>query len=93
MTSNVYVNVPPALLERTGRRQKVAITASTIRQVIDELEIHYPGLRFNLCYETGELRPFVNVFLESENVRYLDGLDTPTSPGATIHIIHSIAGG
>lgn len=71
----------------------MAVGGSNVREVIDGLEREYPGLRFNLCYETGELRPFVNIFLEQENVRYLSGLDTPVHPGATIHIIHSVAGG
>ena len=64
-----------------------------MREIIDALERDYPGLRFNICHETGELRPFVNVFLDTEEVRYLQGLDTPVRPGATIHIIHSVAGG
>ena len=53
----------------------------------------YPGLRFNLCHETGELRPFVNIFLNRENIRYLQGLDTPITAGATVHILQSVAGG
>ena len=47
----------------------------------------------NICHETGELRPFVNIFLEKEDVRWLQGLDTPVHPGATVHIFHSVAGG
>jgi molybdopterin synthase sulfur carrier subunit len=87
------VRVPAALLGRTGGRKVVQAQGGTIREIVEALERQYPGLRFNLCHETGELRPYVNVFLETENVRYLQGLDTPVSPGATIHIIHSVAGG
>ena len=61
--------------------------------IIDELDRNYPGLRFNLCHETGELRPFVNIFLNRENIRYLQGLDTLVTPGATVHILQSVAGG
>jgi len=78
---------------RTGNRHTVSVPARTIREVIDALERDYPGLRFNLCHETGELRPYVNVFLEREDVRYLQGLDTPVADGATVHIFHSVAGG
>jgi molybdopterin synthase sulfur carrier subunit len=81
------------LLGRTGNRRWVRVEACTVRDVIGALERDYPGLRFNLCHETGELRPFVNIFLEREDVRYLDGLDTPVPSGATIHVIHSVAGG
>jgi len=89
----VTVSIPAGLLYRTGSRKRVAVTGDTVRQIIDALELEHPGLRFNLCYETGELREFVNIFLESENVRHLQGLDTPVGPGSTIHIIHSVAGG
>lgn len=71
----------------------MGVVGRTIREVIEALEGDYPGLRFNLCYETGELRQFVNVFLDKENVRYLQGLDTPVAAGDTIHVIHSVAGG
>lgn len=78
---------------RTDHRREVVVQGDTIRAVIDSLEQEHPGLRFNLCHETGELRPFVNIFLGPENVRYLQGLDTPVGAGATIHVIHSVAGG
>jgi sulfur-carrier protein len=90
---SLSVWIPPALRERTGNRRKVTAQGRTIREMIDALEGNYPGLRFHLCHETGELRPFVNIFLEGENVRYLQGLDTPLTGGATVHIIHSVAGG
>lgn len=89
----VTVRIPAALLLRTGHRRVVTVRARTIREVIDALERDYPGLRYNLCHETGELRPYVNVFLERENVRYLDGLETLVGAGATVHIFHSVAGG
>lgn len=90
---SVTVRIPSGLLYRTGGLRKVNVTASTIRELIDALEREYPGLRFNICHETGELRPYVNVFLGTEDVRYLDGIDTRVPPGATVHIIHSVAGG
>lgn len=89
----VTVSIPAALLHRTGRRQRVTTSGRTIREVIESLDREYPGLRFNICHETGELRPFVNVFLGREDVRYLDGLDTQVGAGETLHIIHSVAGG
>lgn len=57
------------------------------------LDSEYPGIVFRICYETGELRPFVNVFVGSENVKYLQGLDTPVGDGDTVFIVHSVAGG
>jgi molybdopterin synthase sulfur carrier subunit len=91
--SSITVSFPGALRSKVGNRAFVAVTGRTVREIIDALERDFPGLRFNLCYETGELRPYVNVFLNRANVRYLQGLDTPVSPGATIHILQSVAGG
>jgi molybdopterin synthase sulfur carrier subunit len=93
LEGTVTVSIPSALLMRTGQRRRVSACGSSVREIIDALERDYPGLRFNICHETGELRPFVNIFLGTEEVRYLQGLDTPVHPGATIHIIHSVAGG
>lgn len=87
------VTIPSQLLARTGHRRKVQVEGATIRDLIEALEREHPGLRFNICHETGELRPFVNVFLHDENIRYLTGLDTPVPSGATVHILHSVAGG
>jgi molybdopterin synthase sulfur carrier subunit len=81
------------LRARAGHRARVTVAGATVREVIDALEAAAPGLRFNLCYETGELRPFVNIFLGKVNIRYLDGLDTPVAAGATLHVLHSVAGG
>jgi molybdopterin synthase sulfur carrier subunit len=89
----VTVLIPGALRPRTGNQARVAASGHTVREVIEALEREYPGLRFNLCHETGQLRPFVNIFVGGENIRYLQDLDTPLSSGATLHILQSVAGG
>jgi len=89
----VTVAIPPALRDRTARQRTVEVQGSNVREVINDLERNYPGLRFNICHETGELRPYVNIFVGTESVRYLQGLETPVEPGDTIHIMHSVAGG
>jgi sulfur-carrier protein len=90
---NVTVSLPNALRAKAGNRRTVMVNGSTIREIIAALDHDFPGLHFNLCYETGELRSYVNIFLDRENIRYLDGLDTPVRNGATIHILQSVAGG
>lgn len=90
---NVTVTLPTTLRARVGQRTHFDVSGQTIRDVIDSLDREFPGLRFNFCYETGELRPFVNIFLDGVNVRYLSGLDTPVRDGAAIHILPSVAGG
>ncbi len=87
------VNLPQVLRPKIGNRKSVTVAGSTIREIIDALDHDFPGLRFNLCHETGELRPFVNIFLDRENIRYLQGLDTPVHTGATIYVLQSVAGG
>ena len=77
----ITVLIPPALLARTGQRRQVRATGRTVREVVAALDAQYPGLRFNLCYETGELRPFVNIFRDGQNIRYLSTCSTrPSSP-------------
>jgi molybdopterin synthase sulfur carrier subunit len=89
----VTVVLPVALRSRAGNRSRVLVPSGTVREVIEALDHDYPGLRFNLCYETGELRTFVNIFVNNDHVRYLQGLDTPVSPGATLFVLQSVAGG
>ena len=91
--SPVTVSLPIALRAKTGHRASVLVAGQTVREIIDALDQGFPGLRFHLCYETGELRPFVNIFVEREHIRFLQGLDTPVSPGAKVHILASVAGG
>lgn len=64
-----------------------------MRAIVDDLERQFPGMRFALCEETGNVRPFVNIFLENDNIRDLRGLDTPVPDGATLHVLLSVAGG
>jgi sulfur-carrier protein len=92
-TGDVRVMLPTVLRARAGNRAAVAVSGRTVREVIAALDRAHPGLGFNLCYETGELRPYVNIFLSHENIRDLQGLDTPVPVGATLHILQSVAGG
>ena len=89
----VKVSFPSALRARIGNRDAVVVAGRTIREIIDALDHDFPVLRFNLCHETGELRPFVNIFLNRENILYLQGLDTPVPQEATLYILQSVAGG
>jgi sulfur-carrier protein len=92
-SQRVTVRVPTALVKRTGGSRRVTVNGRTVREVIDSLGRAYPGLLFNLCYETGELREYVNVFVGGEEVRHLQGLDTEVAEGSTLYILQSLAGG
>ena len=62
-------------------------------QLIDVIEGQYPGLKERICDETGELRRFVNVYVNGEDVRFLSGLQTTLEPGAEVSIVPAVAGG
>lgn len=91
--TDVTVRLPCGLCAATADRRSVAVAGRTIREIIGALDREFPGIDFRLCCETGELRPYVNIFLEAEDIRSLEGLDTPVAPGATVHILRSVAGG
>jgi len=91
--SVVTVFFPSVLHAKVGQQAAVTVKGHTVREVIDALEDDFPGLRFHLCYETGELRPFVNIFVQRINIRSLQGLETPVPPGAKLQILPSVAGG
>ena len=93
VSTAVTVLLPGALSEQTGGARTVQVAGETVREVVRALEAEWPGMAFRLCYETGELRTFVNVFVNGRNVHYLQGLDTPVPAGATLHILPSVAGG
>jgi molybdopterin synthase sulfur carrier subunit len=85
--------IPPPLRQRTGNRTTVIAHGQNVRELIDALDQDYPGLFFNLCYETGELRPYVNIFINREDIRRLQGLNTLIPSEATVYILQSVAGG
>jgi molybdopterin synthase sulfur carrier subunit len=89
----ITVVLPSQLRDKAGTRALAICGARTVGEVIREIDAQRPGIGLNLCHETGELRPFVNVFVGTENIRFMDGLETEVKPGDMIHIIHSIAGG
>ena len=90
--STSRVVLPYQLRDRSGGARSVELHGNTVRELLDDLDARWPGLKFSICHETGELRPFVNVFVGPEDIRYLAGLDTAVN-GQTVHIIHSVAGG
>ncbi|HEX8995078.1 MAG TPA: MoaD/ThiS family protein [Ktedonobacterales bacterium] len=89
----VLVHLPAELRDRTGQQATILLPGGSVRDIITALDAVYPGLRFNLCTEDGELRPFVNIFVNGRNVRFSAILDTPVASGSTVHILHSVAGG
>jgi molybdopterin synthase sulfur carrier subunit len=91
---SVKVKIPTPLRALTGNQDMVtADGATTLGAAIVALESLYPGLRERLLDDTGELRRFVNVYVNGEDVRFLDGLDTALKPGDEVSIVPAVAGG
>ncbi|MGH9295029.1 MAG: ubiquitin-like small modifier protein 1 [Acidimicrobiales bacterium] len=90
---SVTVRLPAQLRGLTGGASEVAAPSGTVRDVISALEQGHPGLEARLLDEHGHLRRFVNIFVADEDVRFLDGLDTPVAVGQTLSIVPAVAGG
>ncbi len=87
------VRIPTQLRSLTGGAGEVAVAGETVAEVLKQLDAAHPGMGERLFDETGRLRRFVNVFVADEDIRFLDGIDTPVAPGQTVSIIPAVAGG
>ena len=89
----ITVRIPTPLRRVTDGQDKVDTEGATLRQIIDSMESQYPGIKERLCDEDGNLRNFVNVYVNGEDVRFLDGVDSATGDGDEISIVPAVAGG
>ena len=89
----VTVRIPTPLRLLTGERETVSSTGATVRDLVESLEASFPGMRERLCDEGGELRRFVNVYVNGEDVRFLAGLQSALKEGDEISIVPAVAGG
>ncbi len=87
------VRIPTPLRKLTNDEELVEVPAGTIGSVINELQSRYPGIQERLVDEEGEVRRFVNVYLNEEDIRFLQNKDTEVKDGDEISIIPAIAGG
>jgi molybdopterin synthase sulfur carrier subunit len=86
------VRIPPTLREQAGGQREVAAAGDTVRELLEDLMGRFPGLRTQLV-EDGDIAPFVNVYVEGEDVRTLDGLETEVTSGSTVILLPAMAGG
>jgi molybdopterin converting factor small subunit len=89
----VTVRIPTQLRELSGGASVASLEGTTVAEVLKALEVAHPGFGERLYDDTGGLRRFVNVFVADEDIRFLDGLDTPVADGQTVSIIPAVAGG
>lgn len=86
------VRIPPTLRNEVGGERELVAEGETVREVLEDLSVRYPALQAQL-FEDGDLAPFVNVYVGGEDVRTLDGADTPVHEGATLILLPAMAGG
>ena len=85
--------IPTPLQRFAGNTTALDLEAGTLKEIIDGLEARFPGFRSRICDESGQLRRFINVYVNGEDVRFLDNLATSIPEGAEVSIIPAIAGG
>jgi molybdopterin converting factor small subunit len=90
---SLKVVIPAPLRKYTGGAEIVEVEAGTVQEVIDRLESKHPGIRNSVCSESGELRRFINIYVDGEDVRFLDNLKTVAKDGSEISIVPAISGG
>ena len=87
------VRIPSPLRQITGGQDKVEVEGSTLTDAVAELERQFPGIRERLLDESGELRHFVNIYVNGEDVQFLQGLETEVKTGDEVSIVPAVAGG
>ncbi len=89
----VKVRIPTPLRSLTSGSEEVIVEGNSIKEVIDNLETNYKGFKERLCDENGQIRRFINFYLNDEDIRFKDNQETPVNDGDQISIVPAIAGG
>ncbi len=89
----VSVRIPTPLRSLTDGQAEVSVEGKNVKEVIENLEQAYNGIKERICDEEGNLRRFVNLYLNDEDIRFLQNLDTEISDGDGLSIVPAIAGG
>ena len=87
------VRIPAPLRKLTNDQAVVEVAGKDVQELLASLEKQYPGLKERICDESGQIRRFVNIFVNGEDIRFKQGPSTPVSEGAEVSIIPAIAGG
>ena len=89
----VTVKLPTQLRAAAGGSAEAEVDGATVGEVLDDLFERYTELRERISEDDGSLRRFVNVYVEGEDIRFLDGLETPVADGGEVTILPAVAGG
>jgi sulfur-carrier protein len=89
----IKVRIPTPLRPLTKNQGEVDVTAGSIADLLNQLDATYPGIKARLCDDSGELRRFVNIYVNEEDIRFLKGKETALKTGDEVSIVPAIAGG
>ncbi|MBI2866931.1 MAG: MoaD/ThiS family protein [Chloroflexi bacterium] len=87
------VRIPTPLRRVTGGKDQVTVNATSLVETINDLERQFPGIKERLCDASGQLHRFVNIYVNGEDVRFLQGLNTAVKTGDEVSIVPAVAGG
>ena len=87
------VRIPSPLRRYTDNKAKVTITGSIVSQVLDNLETAHPGVKSRICDENGQIKRYVNIFVNQDEIRTLQGVDTLVNENDELSIVPAMAGG
>lgn len=89
----IQVRIPTPLRKLTNGESEVEANGADISELIDDLEKNYPGIKGKLCEENGNVRKFLNIYLNDDDIRFMDSLATEVRDGDSVSLIPAIAGG
>jgi molybdopterin synthase sulfur carrier subunit len=89
----VTIRIPTTLRPMAGGKSTVQVDGTTVGEILGNLDAAHPGFKDRLLDEQGSLRRFVNVFVADEDIRFLQGIDTPVTDAEVVSIIPAVAGG
>jgi molybdopterin converting factor small subunit len=90
---SLKVVIPAPLRKYTSGAELVELEAGTVQEVIEKLEGRFPGIRTSLCDDSGGLRRFINIYVDGEDVRFLENIKTAVKDGSEVAIVPAISGG
>ena len=91
--SSIRIHVPTMLRDGCDGASELQLNAGTVRAALALIEQRYPSLYRGICHETGVVRRHVNLFVNADHIRDLEGLDTPLRPGDVVAVLPAVSGG
>jgi len=89
----VHIKIPASLRKFVANLDTIDVEGDDVRAALDALEARHPGVKSKLCDDSGNVRRFINIYANSEDIRFLDNLETRLDDGAELQIVPAIAGG